>query len=74
MIYFLTVILLNLAKILLFFKLLVLFFDFNSNDINGEDFVIFVTRLKALIIIFVLVLISIAGLITKRKYTRPNIC
>lgn len=40
---FLTGIAFDLAKILLFFRLLILFFHFNSIDANGKSYAIFST-------------------------------
>lgn len=50
MTYFLTIIALNLAKIQLFFGLLILLFNADSIDTSDRDFSIFITKLRALII------------------------
>lgn len=71
--YFLTVLLLDLVKILLFLELLILFFDFNSINTSGEGFGISATWSKALTIIFAFFLIFIREQITGHRYTRLNI-
>lgn len=72
--YFLISIVFDLAKILLFFILLVLFFDFTSIiDTSSKNFAIFSTKTRALTVIFIFFLIFVKELIIKYKYIRLSI-
>lgn len=64
MTYFLKIIILNLAKVLLLFGLLILFFGFDSIDTSDESFTISATYLRTLTVIFVFFLNFIRRVIT----------
>lgn len=71
--YLLIVIAFDLAKVLVFFGFLILFFNFSSIDINSKSFIIFATWTRTATVIFVSLLVLIRGLTTSHRYTRLSI-